>query len=253
MDQSLLKSDTALHRQGRTSGPSLLALGHTYRCTDQSGNTWLLLPTSKLKKDHFASTNTKPVYKLRVLNSMTSDALPHYVDLCTAETIDTIEDALSAMGLYDSMSGAIVSWKQLAKALDDWRCVLIGPAVADYWRHHHVELPDADLQNKHMRSLCFFCGASALWGPCEHQYAAMMHEGLTCDASPRARAKGRPKSSTAKQASKGQEALPQSAALVPGARVVQQQCPRSPQHTAKVAKASLSAADASLRDMLRPQ
>ena len=51
LDHSVLKSDPTLSKFGRTSAQSLLALNITRRFNDELGNTWLLVPTSTLKRE----------------------------------------------------------------------------------------------------------------------------------------------------------------------------------------------------------
>ena len=69
-----------------------------------------------------------------------------------------------------------------------------------------------------MLALCFVCDAAAKWGPCEHQYAALLHAGLVGDFDlPMQRARGRPPSSAGPT---GPAHWPNSS-LVPGPRTKQ--------------------------------
>lgn len=98
---------------------------------------------------------------------------------------------MSSLGLYDCQSNLFTCWKKTAKALDDWRCVVSGPFVASLWREYSV---DGDVpQKKHQLWLCWGCHTSSLWGPCEHAYCCMEHEGHSSATSlPKAKPKGRP-------------------------------------------------------------
>ena len=58
---------------------------------------------------------------------------------------------------------------------------------------HHIDVPPVDTTNKHYACLCLQCPIAATWGPCEHAYACLEHEGhINATALPKAKAKGRP-------------------------------------------------------------
>ena len=258
LDQSVLKSDPILNKFGRTSAKSLLALNMTRRFNDELGNTWILVPTSTLKRDYAHSARKTPVYRNREVFELIPDAERHYARICQALNEQTVAEALASLNLYDADAMRIKSWKNLSKALDDWRCVVFGPAVEECWEHHHVELLGAALRNKHMHSICFLCNVSAKWGPCEHQYAALMNEGIAELAEALARAKGRPRKSSA-NAGKG---VPVEAAttMAPGPVVValRAQAPgtsalmRHPTEQSRdSSQSSLSAEERELQEILR--
>jgi hypothetical protein len=191
LDQHILGGDVQLKKEGRTSAKSLLAWGKHQRWQDQSGNIWMLVPTSKDKTDWSESTGRNKVYKDRTLEPLQPRAVQHYAALITANSTQDVREALSSLGLYDCQSNLFTCWKKTAKALDDWRCVVSGPFVASLWREYSV---DGDVpQNKHQLWLCWGCHTASLWGPCEHAYCCMEHEGHSSATSlPKAKPKGRP-------------------------------------------------------------
>lgn len=115
---------------------------------------------------------------------------------------------LAGLNIYDPSTG-ITSWKAAAKLFDDWRLVVSGPHTADLWAFHNVgELGS----NHHSMWLCYGCPIASKWGPCEHMYCALEHEGcINAVNLPKPKAKGRPKTSALRAATKVPGAM-----LVPG-------------------------------------
>lgn len=133
----------------------------------------MLVPTSKLKTNWSKSAGKKK-YKSRSPLSLDSGAVKHYVALITAASLHDVREALSSLDLYDSEAKPFKCWST-AKALDDWRCVVSGPFVDSLWREYHDEPPA--VQNKHRLWPCYGCHVASLWGPREHAYCCMEHEG----------------------------------------------------------------------------
>ena len=77
LDQHILGGDVQLKKEGRTSGKSLLAWGKHQCWQDQTGNVWMLVPTSKLKTDWSQSTGKKNVYKDRMPLPLQPGAVQH--------------------------------------------------------------------------------------------------------------------------------------------------------------------------------
>ena len=112
------------------------------------------------------------------------------------------------MNIYDPNTG-ITSWKAAAKLFDDWRLVVSGPHTADLWALHNVEELGS---NQHSMWLCYGCPIASKWGPCEHMYCALEHEGcINAVDLPKPKPKGRPKTSALKPTAKVPGAV-----LVPG-------------------------------------
>ena len=101
-----------------------------------------------------------------------------FATLCTSSSVPAVQEALQRLAIFDTRRQEVSDWGRAFRVLDDWRCVVLGPAVAEYWAQQHRPLPEPGLRNKHMRSLCFLCPSAAKWGPCEHAYCAMLGEGL---------------------------------------------------------------------------
>ena len=191
LDQHILAGDVQLQKEGRTSGKTLLAWRQHQRWQDRNGNIWMLVPTSKFKTDWSQSTGKKKVYKPRSPLSLNPGAVKHYAALITAASVDDVREALSSLDLYDNEAKSFKCWRRTAKALDDWRCVVSGPFVDSFWREYHDELPA--VENKHRLWLCYGCHYASLWGPCEHAYCCMEHEGQSSVTTlPKPKPKGRP-------------------------------------------------------------
>ena len=192
LDQHVLQGDTQLRKEGRTSGKSLLRWGLRQRLQDAQGNIWMLVPTSKWKADFSKKPeNKKRHYKARTLEP---EAIQQYVAITKATTVGEVELALSELGLYDLQTHAVKCWRTFAKALDDWRCVVPGPFSQSLWQAYRKTPDERPLPvNKHGLWLCFGCHVASLWGPCEHAYCCMEHEGQSSASPlPAAKAKGRP-------------------------------------------------------------
>ena len=188
LDQNVLKGDVPLNKEGRSSAKSLFELQLHTRWADEAGNVWILVPTSKFKVRR--GQGKKLHVESREPVRLPPDAARQFAILCTAKSTDVVCEALAALGLYDLASACIHSWDVAAAVFDDWRCVLIGPEVANYWQTHGV-----CGENDHMRSLCWFCETAGKSGPCEHSYCALLRQGvlsLEPLAKPQSRA-GRPK------------------------------------------------------------
>eukprot|EP00435_Cladocopium_sp_Y103_P022952 s1998_g5.t1 len=196
LDQHVLQGDVKLQKEGRTSAKTLLAWGLHSRFEDELGNLWMLIPTSKLKRDWVLSKGGKNKYKNRTPISLPPNAIQQFAAFTTATSVAEVESALSALGLYDTAEHSFKDWRAAAKMFDDWRLVVSGPFSANLWRHHRVDPvdeQDARSKNKHTLYLCFGCHAASLWGPCEHAYACMEHEGQSSmTILPKAKPKGRP-------------------------------------------------------------
>ena len=193
LDQHVLQGDVKLKKEGRTSGKSLLAWGLHTRYKDEVGNVWMLVPTSKFKKDWAASKKTIK-YKDRVPVALPAHAVQHFATMITATSVQEVEVALSALGCFDLANHVVTDWRKLAKLFDDWRCVVTGQFTAELWQHHKIQ-DDADAMcsNKHALWLCFGCHVASVWGPCEHAYCCMEHEGHSSVIPvPKAKPKGRP-------------------------------------------------------------
>ena len=193
LDQHVLQGDAQLRKEGRTSGKSLLARGLHQRLQDTHGNIWMLVPTSKWKADFSKQPDKKKRrFKTRNPLPLEPDAIQQYVAITKATIVDEAESALSELGLYDVQTHAVKCWRSLAKALDDWRCVVAGPFSQSLWQAYREPADQHSLPvNKHGLWLCFGCHVASLWGPCEHAYCCMEHEGQS-SALPTAKPKGRP-------------------------------------------------------------
>ena len=194
LDQHTLAGDTPLRKEGRTCAKGLLAWGLHSRFEDGAGNVWMLVPTSKYKRDSLQPQNRKGTkrYKDRIPLPLPPNALRHFSCIVTANDTRTVESGLERLGLYDCENHQITNWKHLAKLLDDWRCVVSGPFVTSLWRSFAADA-GARSSNKHALWLCFGCHVASLWGPCEHAYACMEHEGQSSGTSlPTPKPKGRP-------------------------------------------------------------
>lgn len=192
LDQHILGGDVQLKKEGRTSGKSLLAWGKHQRWEDPSGNLWMLVPTSKLKTDWRESTAKKKVYKDRALLPLQPRAVQHYAALITATSTHDVRQALASLDLYNCQTKTFKCWTKTAKALDDWRCVVSGPLVDSLWQEYQAD-SGPSTANQHRLWLCWGCHIASLWGPCEHAYCCMEHEGQSSRTQlPKARPKGRP-------------------------------------------------------------
>ena len=119
----------------------------------------------------------------------------------TAESVQQVEQALEKLQIYDRAQHVFPCWRSAAKTFDDWRWVLHGEAVHQFWKLHQVSLPEIADCNVHMTCLCFLCSVSARWGPCEHMYTTLLHEGkINRSALPVPKARGRPRADAQKQA-----------------------------------------------------
>ena len=133
------------------------------------------------------------MYKDRRPMDLVPEAPRHFAALITARSVAEAEEALENLGVYDSSSHTFRSWRSAAKLLDDWRCVVSGSFVESLWRLHNIDVSSAS--TKHGLWLCWGCHIASLWGPCEHAYCCIEHEGQSNScALPKARAKGRPRS-----------------------------------------------------------
>ena len=116
-----------------------------------------------------------------------------------------------------------------------------------------MDLPDDSGRNKHMRSLCFLCRIAAKWGPCEHQYAGLLQEGLVDQSQlPKPRAKGRP----SKKSTQNTVKRNQGSSLCPGPRVTingvqTEQVGRSSVGLGGVEASAQSSEDRTLQSILR--
>lgn len=176
LDQHILENDVQLKKEGRTSGKSLLAWGKHQRWEDPSGNLWMLVPTSKLKTDWRESTAKKKVYKDRALLPLQPRAVQHYAALITATSTHDVRQALASLDLYNCQTKTFKCWTKTAKALDDWRCVVSGPLVDSLWQEYQAD-SGPSTANQHRLWLYWGGHIASLWGPCEHAYCCMEHEG----------------------------------------------------------------------------
>ena len=83
----------------------------------------MLMPSSKLKVDWARSPPEMPkkrTYKLRAPWALPDDAPKHYAALMSASSEREVV-ALSALKLYDVRQQSFTSWRDAAKAFDDWR------------------------------------------------------------------------------------------------------------------------------------
>ena len=195
VDQHTFKNDPALAAEGRSSAQRLLDWNLHSRHRDSGANTWMLVPTSKLKVGWPRSSGRKKkFYKARNPIALPPKAAQHYQALVCATFESEVERALSALQLYDTQTHTFTCWKRAAKAFDDWRLVLIGPAVNHWWEHHKIPQSQESLRAEvHAASLCFFCHNSSRWGPCEHMYAGLEHEGhINSGSLPQTKPPGRP-------------------------------------------------------------
>ena len=121
LDQHTLAGDTPLRKEGRTCAKGLLAWGLHSRFEDGAGNVWMLVPTSKYKRDFLQPQNRKGTkrYKDRIPLPLPPNALRHFSCIVTANDTRTVESGLERLGLYDCKNHQITNWKHLAKLLDD--------------------------------------------------------------------------------------------------------------------------------------
>ena len=246
LDQHVLQGDAKLRKEGRTPGKTLLAWGLHSRFQDGQGNVWMLVPTSKLKTDWALSKSGSKKYKDRAPIPLPPHACRHFAALMTAESVAEAESALAALGFYDVAQQSITNWRTAAKVFDDWRCVVSGPFVSNLWQQHgmHPEEAAACPRNKHELWLCFGCHVASLWGPCEHAYCCMEHEGQSSTTPlPKAKPKGRP----SKRAAKASPALPPQ--IVPGPSTAPSA--PNPSGQASSSSASMPIQNLALRRLLR--
>ena len=197
LDQHVLQGDTQLRKEGRTSGKSLLRWGLRQRLQDAQGPGQNLDASPDIQMEGRLlqkPENKKRHYKARTPLSLESEAIQQYVAITKATTLGEVELALSELGLYDLQTHAVKCWRTFAKALDDWRCVVSGPFSQSLWQAYRKTPDERPLPvNKHELWLCFGCHVASLWGPCEHAYCCMEHEGQSSASPlPAAKAKGRP-------------------------------------------------------------
>ena len=187
LDQQVLKGDVALARQGRTSAKRIFELQQHVRWKDPADNVWFMVPSSMLA---VAGTyGKKKTYQLHQPVTLPRNALQHLATLCTAESLAVASRALSELKVFDVASGSL-GFGAAERIFADWRCVVMGPKVLDYWRSHCQD-PEG---NHHIRTLCWFCETAAKAGPCEHSYCALLHEGVLSTApAAQPRKKGRPR------------------------------------------------------------
>lgn len=227
LDQHVLHGDTQLKKEGRTPAKSLLRWGLHQRFEDEAGNIWMLVPTSKFKADWSKTQGKKRQYKARSPILLPANAVQQFSAIVTATSVEEVEGALSQLGLYDLRNQTFTSWRDAAKAFDDWRCVVSGPFSQALWKEYRTDdqVDDAGAQshNKHNLWLCFGCHAASLWGPCEHAYCCMEHEGQSStQVLPKPKPKGRPKKKAA------QHHHPSPIQIVPSSAEPVQQSPALP-------------------------
>ena len=171
----------------------------------------LIVPTFKVdwtRSHGYAENKTSRKYKVRELDNLPPHATKHFAKIVTSTTVSQVTESLASLNIYDPSTG-ITSWKAAAKLFDDWRLVVSGPHTADLWALHNVEELGS---NQHSMWLCYGCPIASKWGPCEHMYCALEHEGCTNAVDlPKPKPKGRPKTSALKPTAKVPGAL-----LVPG-------------------------------------
>ena len=193
IDPHTMKNETALAKEGRTCAQELLRWGLHSRTVDTDGTVYMLFPTSKAKVDWQHSKGKKKCYKPRTPVSLAENAVQLFKKLMLATSVKEVEGALTALGLFDESTHSFTCWRKAAKTFDDWRLVVHGPATKRWWKVHHIDVPPVDTTNKHYACLCLQCPIAATWGPCEHAYACLEHEGhINATALPKAKAKGRP-------------------------------------------------------------
>ena len=155
VNQHSFKNEAALAAEGRTSAKNLLEWGLHKRHADTGGNVWMLIPSSKLEVDWAACSPPempkKKTYKPRALWALPEDACKHYAALMTASSEREVEVALSALKLYDVRQQSFRSWRDAAKAFDDWRCVLL-------WQLHQTALPEESSASPHTACLLSLLG-----------------------------------------------------------------------------------------------
>ena len=89
-----------------------------------------------------------------------------------------VEVALSALKLYGVRHFSFRSWRDATKAFDDWRCVLLGPAVNRWWQLHQIAQPEESSASPHTACLLSLLGG-------DHA-STCMHAWSMRDASMRA-------------------------------------------------------------------
>ena len=206
LDQPTLSGNAALQKEGRTPGKTLLQWGKHTRFEDADGNVWMLVPSSKLKRD-WQSSKKQKVFKLRNPVALPPNSAMHFSSLVSAQSVVDVEAALESLGVYNAQAHSVTCWRTVAKLLDDWRCVVCGPFVASYWLSKGI---DPEPHNHHRVWLCYGCHVASLWGPCEHAYCCMEHEG---QSSASALLQPKPKGRPAKTRARAPNPSPQ---LVPG-------------------------------------
>ena len=204
-DQHTYGNNTALAKEGRSSGQTLLAWGRHLRLADSDGTVWMLVPASRLKTDWQRSKASKKEknrqYKPRDPIVLPDKAVAAFKDLVQATSVDAVELALQDLKSYDVKEKHFTNWRAAAKTFDDWRLVCFGPQASAYWQVHSAGLPPPAGRNLHMGCLCWFCHVSSRWGPCEHMYCCAEHEGkINAGVLPEAKRSGRPPKRFAKAA-----------------------------------------------------
>lgn len=133
------------------------------------------------------------MFKPRSPVKLPDAAVRHFASIIAATSIASVEAALESLEVYDASVRKFHSWQATAKLFDDWRCVVSGPFAKILWQSHttsHLSPADA---NQHGLWLCWGCHIASLWGPCEHAYSCMEHEGQSNACSlPQTKKKGRP-------------------------------------------------------------
>ena len=195
LDLSILKGRGPMTAQGRSCAASLRDWGLHQRYDDAAGNSWFLVPVSRLRPSHLpeaAVANAKQQYLPRDLAPLPPGCAQHMAQAALASDAATAERALEALGVYDAVRRQVSDWTRLQALLQNWRLVVMGPAVQATWASHGVDA--ATIGNKHALCLCFFCQYAGTQGPCEHAYAVMLEAGhISMEGLPSAeRRAGRP-------------------------------------------------------------
>ena len=147
-DQHTYGNNTALAKEGRSSGQALLAWGRHLRLADSDGTVWMLVPASRLKTDWQRSKaskkNHKRQYKPREPRVLPGKAVAAFKDIVQATSVDAVELALQNLKIYDVKEKHFTDWRAAAKTFDDWRLVCFGPQASAYWQVHSAGLPPSD-------------------------------------------------------------------------------------------------------------
>ena len=101
-DQHTYGNNTALAKEGRSSGQTLLAWGRHLRLADSDGTVWMLVPASRLKTDWHVQ----------------------------ATSVDAVELALQDLKSYDVKEKHFTNWRAAAKTFDfrpSGKCLLASP------------------------------------------------------------------------------------------------------------------------------